>query len=226
MFGFDPAARARHVSARAERAPRGRRLLAGRHRDGQRVRRPLPHEGARRSSTSAVGIVQRLERGAARRLQLLPADPRLRQHLARAPEPAAAPAARRRPHRCSRSIEGVRRRALAREVYERVSVVGFALILLIFFIALTNDVGALPPTARLAADGQRAPDHGRRRRDRRRSARRRPVDDADEDARRRGDDRADRRARLRRLRDRARRRAEDRGRRGAAAASSGSRRSR
>ncbi len=36
-------------------------------------------------------------------------------------------------------IEGVRRRALAREVYERVSVVGIALILLVFLIALQND---------------------------------------------------------------------------------------
>ncbi|HZS24487.1 MAG TPA: M50 family metallopeptidase [Gaiellaceae bacterium] len=38
-------------------------------------------------------------------------------------------------------IEGVRRRALAREVYERVSVVGFSLIILIFFVTLNNDVG-------------------------------------------------------------------------------------
>ncbi|HET7572282.1 MAG TPA: M50 family metallopeptidase [Gaiellaceae bacterium] len=38
------------------------------------------------------------------------------------------------------AIEAVRRRALAREVYERVSMVGFALILLIWFIALSNDV--------------------------------------------------------------------------------------
>ncbi len=37
-------------------------------------------------------------------------------------------------------IEAVRRRALAREIYERVSVVGFAVILLIWVIALSNDV--------------------------------------------------------------------------------------
>jgi regulator of sigma E protease len=42
-------------------------------------------------------------------------------------------------------IEAVRRRALAREVYERVSVVGLALIMLIFFIALNNDVRRLFP---------------------------------------------------------------------------------
>ena len=41
-------------------------------------------------------------------------------------------------------IEGVRRRALAREVYERVSVVGIALILLVFVIAFSNDVSGPP----------------------------------------------------------------------------------
>jgi regulator of sigma E protease len=42
-------------------------------------------------------------------------------------------------------VEAVRRRAVAREVYERVSVVGFALIMLIFIIALQNDVGRYFP---------------------------------------------------------------------------------
>jgi len=37
-------------------------------------------------------------------------------------------------------VEAVRRRAVAREIYERVSVAGLALIMLIFFIALNNDV--------------------------------------------------------------------------------------
>ncbi len=41
-------------------------------------------------------------------------------------------------------IEGIRRRALAREVYERVSVVGIAFILLIFVIAFSNDVSGPP----------------------------------------------------------------------------------
>jgi regulator of sigma E protease len=41
-------------------------------------------------------------------------------------------------------IEGFRRRALAREVYERVSVAGIALILLVFVIAFSNDVGGAP----------------------------------------------------------------------------------
>ena len=37
-------------------------------------------------------------------------------------------------------IEAVRKRALAREFYERVSIVGLALILFIAFIALNNDL--------------------------------------------------------------------------------------
>lgn len=40
-------------------------------------------------------------------------------------------------------IEGLRRRALAREVYERVSFVGIALMLLVFMIAISNDVRVL-----------------------------------------------------------------------------------
>jgi regulator of sigma E protease len=42
-------------------------------------------------------------------------------------------------------IEAVRRRALAREVYERVSVIGFALIILIWVIALSNDFSGTTP---------------------------------------------------------------------------------
>ena len=42
-------------------------------------------------------------------------------------------------------IEAVRRRALAREVYERFSVVGIALIVLVFVIALSNDVTGAGP---------------------------------------------------------------------------------
>ena len=41
-------------------------------------------------------------------------------------------------------IEAVRRRALAREVYERVSVVGFALVLLLLVIASSNDFSGRP----------------------------------------------------------------------------------
>jgi regulator of sigma E protease len=42
-------------------------------------------------------------------------------------------------------IEGIRRRALAREVYERVSVVGIALIVLVFVIAFSNDISGRAP---------------------------------------------------------------------------------
>lgn len=40
-------------------------------------------------------------------------------------------------------LEGIRGRALAREVYERVSAIGIALVLLLFFIGLSNDIGRL-----------------------------------------------------------------------------------
>jgi len=42
-------------------------------------------------------------------------------------------------------IEAIRRRAVAREVYERASVIGFAIILLIAFIALSNDLSGNGP---------------------------------------------------------------------------------
>jgi len=40
-------------------------------------------------------------------------------------------------------VEGIRGRPLAREVYERVSVVGIALVLMRFFIGLSNDLGRI-----------------------------------------------------------------------------------
>jgi regulator of sigma E protease len=42
-------------------------------------------------------------------------------------------------------IEGIRRRALAREVYERVSVIGIAFIVLVFVIAFSNDISGKTP---------------------------------------------------------------------------------
>jgi regulator of sigma E protease len=42
-------------------------------------------------------------------------------------------------------IEGVRRRALGREVYERVSVLGIALIVLVWVIAFSNDFSGHGP---------------------------------------------------------------------------------
>jgi regulator of sigma E protease len=42
-------------------------------------------------------------------------------------------------------VEGVRRRAVGRDVYERVSIVGIALVLMLFFIGLSNDLGGRGP---------------------------------------------------------------------------------
>lgn len=40
-------------------------------------------------------------------------------------------------------VEGIRGRSVGREVYEKVSVIGIAVVLLLFFIGLTNDIGRL-----------------------------------------------------------------------------------
>jgi regulator of sigma E protease len=40
-------------------------------------------------------------------------------------------------------VEGIRGRSVGREVYERVSAIGIALVLLLFFVGLSNDVGRL-----------------------------------------------------------------------------------
>ena len=40
-------------------------------------------------------------------------------------------------------IEGIRGKAVAREVYERASALGLAVVLLLFFIGLSNDIGRL-----------------------------------------------------------------------------------
>jgi regulator of sigma E protease len=42
-------------------------------------------------------------------------------------------------------VEGIRHRAVGREVYERVSIVGIALVLMLFFIGLSNDLGGNGP---------------------------------------------------------------------------------
>jgi regulator of sigma E protease len=42
-------------------------------------------------------------------------------------------------------FEGIRRRAVGREVYERVSLIGIALVLMLFFIGLSNDLGGRGP---------------------------------------------------------------------------------
>jgi regulator of sigma E protease len=40
-------------------------------------------------------------------------------------------------------VEGARGRFVRREIYERVSVVGLAIVLLLFFVGLSNDIGKL-----------------------------------------------------------------------------------
>ncbi|HEY4621290.1 MAG TPA: site-2 protease family protein, partial [Gaiellaceae bacterium] len=40
-------------------------------------------------------------------------------------------------------LEGARGRIVRREVYERVSVIGLAVVLLLFFIGVSNDIGRL-----------------------------------------------------------------------------------
>ena len=42
-------------------------------------------------------------------------------------------------------VEGIRRRAVGREVYERVSIIGIALVLMLFFIGLSNDLTGRTP---------------------------------------------------------------------------------
>jgi regulator of sigma E protease len=42
-------------------------------------------------------------------------------------------------------VEGIRHRAVGREVYERVSIIGIALVLMLFFIGLSNDLGGRGP---------------------------------------------------------------------------------
>ena len=39
--------------------------------------------------------------------------------------------------------EGARGRVVRREIYERVSVIGLGIVLLLFFIGLSNDIGRL-----------------------------------------------------------------------------------
>ena len=40
-------------------------------------------------------------------------------------------------------IEGARGRAVGRAVYERVSAIGIAVVLLLFFVGLSNDIGRI-----------------------------------------------------------------------------------
>ena len=214
------------LPARLRRAASGRRpgdragsRCAYRARDegDRRLARRLVHRRGREEISSPVGIVQ----GSSERSTQggdLPLGARPDQPLARAAQPAAAPAARRRPHRLldhrgrprapwpARSTSASRRSGspscCCSSSASRTTSAGSA--------ACDHEAGAAKPNGSRWRSQIRSAD-------RRRRARRRPVDDADADARRRGDDRADRRARLGRLRGRPLRGAEDRGRRGAAA---------
>ena len=98
VFGFNPAARlVSYPLAKSARlaADDCRRVFTG----TVSAFGGLFHKKERGQSDERRRDREGLERGPARRLQLLPADRRLRQHVARAAEPAAVPAARRRPHR-------------------------------------------------------------------------------------------------------------------------------
>src|SRR5262249_39770086 len=61
-------------------------------------------------------------------------------------------------------IEGLRGRALAREVYERVSVAGIALILLVFVIAFSTEVSGAAPHGAAGSASTEAEDFARSRR--------------------------------------------------------------
>ena len=78
------------------------------------------------------------------RRALLPVAAGLHLAVARHPQPAAVPAAGRRPHPAGRDREAPRR-ALSRATFERVSMAGIALVLFLFLFGLHNDLlGAQP----------------------------------------------------------------------------------
>ena len=71
-------------------------------------------------------------------------------------------------------VEGIRGKAVAREVYERVSAVGIAVVLLLFFIGLSNDIGRLGRARRALRFRRRWPPTSRSRSATSRSAAARP----------------------------------------------------
>ena len=175
--------------------------------------------------SSPIGITRAsVRRGRAGRGQL-PLGARAHLALARAAEPAAAAAARRRPHPVHADRGRARALPAARDLRARLGGRPRA------SCCFSSSSGSRTTSASCRRRPSRRSDARRLPSsvasevqirvgdvlDRRRRARRRAVDDADEDARRRGDDGADRRARVGGLRDRARRRAEERGRGGAPA---------
>ena len=109
----------------------GASLGAHRHRLG-------PGRGGERRSASRPVSSESLEAGFRYYLQVLA----LHQPLARAPQPAAA-APLDGGHIAFSIAERIRGRAIPREAYERFSMVGIALVLLLFVIGLSNDIDRL-----------------------------------------------------------------------------------
>jgi regulator of sigma E protease len=102
----------------------------------------LVHGEGRKDISSPVGITQTLDRSADQGIQeylwvlgLISLSLALMNMLPLLPLDGG--------HIAFSIVEGIRGRAVAREVYERVSVVGIALVLFLFVIGISNDVGRL-----------------------------------------------------------------------------------
>jgi regulator of sigma E protease len=102
----------------------------------------LAHGEGRKDISSPVGITQTLDRSAGQGLEeylwvlgLISLSLALMNMLPLLPLDGG--------HIAFSIVEGIRGRAVAREVYERVSVVGIALVLFLFVIGISNDVGRL-----------------------------------------------------------------------------------
>jgi regulator of sigma E protease len=102
----------------------------------------LVHGEGRKDISSPVGITQTLDRSADQGIQeylwvlgLISLSLALMNMLPLLPLDGG--------HILFSIVEGIRGRAVAREVYERVSVVGIALVLFLFVIGISNDVGRL-----------------------------------------------------------------------------------
>lgn len=102
----------------------------------------LVHGEGRKDISSPVGITQTLDRSAGQGIQeylwvlgLISLSLALMNMLPLLPLDGG--------HIAFSIVEGIRGRAVAREVYERVSVVGIALVLFLFVLGISNDVGRL-----------------------------------------------------------------------------------
>jgi regulator of sigma E protease len=102
----------------------------------------LVHGEGRKDISSPIGITQTLDRGASQGLEeylwvlaLISLSLALMNMLPFLPLDGG--------HIAFSLIEGIRGRAVTREVYERVSVIGIALFLFLLVIGLSNDVGRL-----------------------------------------------------------------------------------